>query len=40
MRILMVLTSKEHENKKDEEFKEYTTEINATNESKLSKDKT
>ena len=31
---------KEHENEDDEEFKEDTYEINDTNESKLSKDKT
>ena len=32
--------AKEHENEEDEEFKEDTSEINDTNESKLSKDKT
>ena len=32
--------AKEHENEKDEEFKQDTSEINFTNESKLSKYKT
>ena len=32
--------AKEHENEEDKEFKEDTSEINDTNESKLSKDKT